>query len=204
MHECCVCQPELPQQSTVDSWLKNKGNLFSHSFGGWSPNHHAGRLSFCWGLSFWVLMAAFPLCFPHGLSLGCVCIGLGGGKERTEREEETEPDRRRGREMERQREKETERWRERERERDERQREGERWRDTERRDREEERQTDRERGVERLCSLFSKDPPPRSSLSSGQDLALSLPRTKRYDQKKKKKRTLFVQVEGHPCDLTSP
>lgn len=47
------------------------------------------------GLPFGLFMAAFSLCFPHGLSLGCVCTGVGGGKERErerQRDGETERD----------------------------------------------------------------------------------------------------------------
>ena len=76
------------------------------------------------GLPFGLFMAAFSLCFPHGLSLGCVCTGVGGGKERDR----------------------------------ERKRETERWRDGER-------EGGRRRGFSALSS--HKDPPPRSSLSSG-------------------------------------
>ena len=48
------------------------------------------------GLPFGLFMAAFSLCFPHGLSLGCVCTGVGGGTERErerQRDGETERER---------------------------------------------------------------------------------------------------------------
>ena len=147
-------------------------------------------------------MAAFPLCFPHGLSLGCVCIGVGGGKERDrkgggdrarEKEGQRDGETERGGETEREMERQRERWRDSEMER---QTERQRWREGE---------TDRqrERGRGSLLSLLIKT------------LLLGVPcpvvriwhfhcREPRDMTKKKKKDHYSYRSKAHPCDLTSP